>query len=282
MSLYRVTLVALATLFSIAMTQLASAGCCGWGYSASVVYAPAASYPVSPLVGYGGGGCCNYGGYGGGSGGYGGGYGGGHAGYGGGYGGGCCGGVTAAAVFAQPVAPAPIAIGANVTPFGGPCCSWNGCGDCGGWGGGCGNSCGGGGWGGWGGGFGAGCCGGGWGGGYGGGCCGRTVVYAVPYVVNQGPYYTGPGLTTPYTTYSPDAAYTPATNYPYVSGYGAPGYGAPSYGAPGYAMPYPRYGRPYYRSGYGYRGGYGYRSSMYMRPRYYGPRPGYYGRRVYP
>jgi hypothetical protein len=242
MSLYRVTLVALATLFSIAMTQLASAGCCGWGYSASVVYAPAASYPVSPLVSYGGGGCCGYGG--------------GYGGYGGGYGGGCCGGVTAAAVFAQPVAPAPIAIGANVTPFGGPCCSWNGCGDCGGWGG-----------------YG----GGGWGGGYGGGgCCGRTVVYAVPYVVNQGPYYTGPGLTTPYTTYSPDAAYTPATNYPYVSGYGAPGYGAPSYGAPGYAMPYPRYGRPYYRPRYAYRG------PMYMRPRYYGPRPGYYGRSVYP
>jgi hypothetical protein len=261
MSFYRVTLVALATLISIGMTSLASAGCCGWGgYSASVVYAPAASYPVSPLVGYGGGGCCNYGGYGGGYGGYGGGY---------GYGGGCCGGVSAAAVFAQPVAPAPIAIGANVTPFGGPCCSWNGCGDCGG----CGNSCGGGWGGGWGG-IGAGCCGGGWGG-NGGGCCGRTVVYAVPYVVNQGPYYTGPGLTTPYTTYSPDAAYTPATNYPYVSGYGAPGYGAPSYGAPGYAMPYPRYGRPYYGARYAYRG------AMYMRPRYYG-RPGFYGRRLYP
>src|SRR5271169_1239998 len=119
MSFYRVTLVALATLFNIGMTSLASAGCCGWGgYSASVVYAPAVSYPVSPLVGYGGGG---YGGFGG---------------YGGGYGGGCCGGPTAAAVFAQPVAPAPIAIGANVTPFGGPCCSSNGCGDCGGWGGG--------------------------------------------------------------------------------------------------------------------------------------------------
>ena len=107
MSLHRVIFVALATLFTVGMTSFASANCCGWGYSAPVTYAPV------------------YGGY-----------------------GGCggCGAPTAAAVFAQPVAPAPIAVSAAVTPFGGPCCSWNGCGDCG-WGSGCGN-CGSGGWGG--------------------------------------------------------------------------------------------------------------------------------------
>ena len=67
MSSHRVIFVALATLFTVGMTSLASAGCCGWGYSAPVVY----------------------------------------GGYGGGYGGGCCATPTAAVVFAQPVAPAP-------------------------------------------------------------------------------------------------------------------------------------------------------------------------------
>src|SRR5580704_10145731 len=132
MSFHRAILVALATLFTVGMTSFASAGCCGWGYSAPVVYQSAPVY----------GGC------------------------------GGCGGPTAAAVFAQPVAPAPIAVGVAVTPFGGPCCGWNGCGDCGGWGGGCGN-CGSGGWGGWG--NGCGNCGsggfGGWGG-WGNGCGG--------------------------------------------------------------------------------------------------------------
>jgi hypothetical protein len=223
MSFHRVILVALATLFTVGMTSFASAGCCGWGYSAPVVY-------QSPLA---------YGGCGG------------------------CGGPTAAAVFAQPVAPAPIAVGVAVTPFGGPCCGWNGCGDCGGgWGGGCGN-CGSGGFGGWGGwGNGCGNCGfggwGGWGGG-GGGCggCGRPVVYSMPYIVNQGPYYSGPGITEPYSTYSPDTAYAPASDYPYVPGYGAPSY--PRY-----------YARPYYRPRYAYG------APGYMRPRFYG-RPRYYG-----
>ena len=38
MSFHRVTLVALATLFTVGMTSLASAGCCDWGYSAPVNY----------------------------------------------------------------------------------------------------------------------------------------------------------------------------------------------------------------------------------------------------
>jgi hypothetical protein len=41
MSLHRVTLFALAALFSAAMTSAASAGCCGWGVQAPVTYAPA-------------------------------------------------------------------------------------------------------------------------------------------------------------------------------------------------------------------------------------------------
>jgi hypothetical protein len=217
MSLYRVTLVAVATLFSIGMTSLASA-CCNWGYSNPVAYTAAAP---------------------------------------GGYG--CCGGQMAAAVYAQPLAPAPIVAANNVTPFGGPCCGWSGCGNCGGWSGGC-SSCGGGcgggcglfgggvGWGGggWGGG---GCCGGSWGG----GCCARTVGYALmpaPYVVNQGPTYSGPGLMQPYATYSPDTAYAPASDYPYVPGYGygpapvSPPYYSHLYYRPHYAVRAPVYGRP--------------------------------------
>ena len=38
------------------------------------------------------------------------------------------------------------------------------------------------------------------------------------YVVNQGPVYSGPGLMQPYATYSPDTAYAPAADYPYVPG----------------------------------------------------------------
>jgi hypothetical protein len=221
MSFHRTILVALATLFTIGMTSFASAGCCGWGYSAPVAYG-------------------SYGGCGG------------------------CGTPTAAVVFAQPVAPAPIVISNPVAPFGGSCCGFSGCGDCGGWGSGCGN-CGGGGWGG-----GCGNCGTvAWGGGCGG--CGLSTAYAAPalYVVNQGPYYAGPGLTVPYSTYSPDTAYAPAVNYPYVPGYGAPGYGAPGYGAPGYGGGY--YRRPYYRPRYAYR------APIYMHPRYYGAGPRYYG-----
>ncbi|HXW41210.1 MAG TPA: hypothetical protein VEK75_08410 [Xanthobacteraceae bacterium] len=205
----RSILVALATLFTIGMTSMASA-CCNWGFGAPVAYAT-----VAP-VGYGGcGGCC-----------------------------GGCAAPTVAAVYAQPVAPAPIYVGTAVAPFGGPCCSWNGCGDCltlgaaGGWGG-CGN-CGGWTWGraGWGGC--GGCCGscGGCGG------CGR-VVYAAPslYMINQGPVLSGPGIMAPYASYTPDTAYAPAADYPYVPGYG--------YGPTPVYPPY--YGHLYYRPHLAYR-----------------------------
>jgi len=221
MSFHRILVVAVATFISIGMTSIASASCCGWGYSAPVAYAT-----VAPAV-YGG---C-----------------------------GTCGTPTAAAVFAAPVAPAPIVVTAVApTAFGGPCCGWNGCGNCGwgGWGGGCGNC----GWGGWGG---CGNCG---------GCGSCGVAYAAPslYVVNQGPYYSGPGIMTPYPTYAPEAAYAPATDYPYVpgSGYGY-GYGAT---VPPYA---PYYRHAYYRPRYGYRMPY---AHPYMRARYYGGR----GWRRYP
>jgi hypothetical protein len=81
-----------------------------------------------------------------------------------------------------------------------------------------------------------------------GGCgCGRQVVYAAPqvevtpvalapiYVVNQGPEYSGPGIMVPYHTYSPAAAWAPASGYPYVRGRGY-GYGYR------YHRPGPRYG----------------------------------------
>jgi hypothetical protein len=88
-------------------------------------------------------------------------------------------------------------------------------------------------------------------------CCGGSVGYGAAqslYVANQGPTYTGPGLTVPYATYSPESAYAPASDYPYVPGYG--------YGQP----PYPNYyARPYYRQRYAYH------SPAYMHPRYYGP-----------
>jgi hypothetical protein len=115
-------------------------------------------------------------------------------------------------VQAVPVAPAPIAVDHwDTNGFG---CG----GGCGGCGGGCG--CGG--------------CGGGCGG------CSSTFGYhtvAAPmYVVNQGPEYSGPGLTVPFGTYSPATNLAAPAQYPYVAG---PGY---SYG--------PRY--PYYRSRYAY------------------------------
>jgi hypothetical protein len=237
MSFHRVLVVAVATLLSIGMTSIASASCCGWGYSAPVAYAA-----VTPAV-YGG--CGN------------------------------CGAPTAAAVYAQPVAPAPIAVNPVVpTSFGGPCCGYNGCGNCGwsDWSGGCGG-CGVSAWGGGygGGGYGgySGCgnCGGGgagWGSGCGncGGCgsCG-VVAYAPPsvYVVNQGPVYSGAAVMN-YSTYTPETAYVPATDYPYVpgSGYGY-GYGV----VPPYA---PYYRRPYYgHPRYAYR-------TPYVR-HYYGPAP---------
>ncbi|MGB6171740.1 MAG: hypothetical protein WBG12_07230, partial [Xanthobacteraceae bacterium] len=93
---------------------------------------------------------------------------------------------------------------------------------------------------------------------------GQSVVYAAPslYVVNQGPVYSGPGIMTPYQTYSPETAYAAATDYPYVpgSGYGY-GYGAVPPNAPYYRHPY-------------FRPRFAYRTPMvmhpYMHPRYYG------------
>ncbi len=92
------------------------------------------------------------------------------------------------------------------------------------------------------------------------GCgCSRPVVYAAPpvevtpvapapiYVVNQGPEYSGPGIMVPYHTYSPAAAWAPATGYPYVRGHGY-----------GY-----RYHRPWPR--------YAYHAHGYMQPYHHGP-----------
>jgi len=124
MSFHRFVFVALAALFTVGMTSIASAGgCCDLGYSAPVAYVQVA--PVS------------YGGCGG------------------------CGAPTAAVVYALPVVPAPIAVntccGGNAwggTSYWGGGNGWGatsvgwggGCGNCGGavsWGGGCGG-CGGG------------------------------------------------------------------------------------------------------------------------------------------
>ncbi len=108
---------------------------------------------------------------------------------------------------------------------------------------------------------------------WGAGCgCGRGLVFAAPalaptpvapapiYVVNQGPDYTGPGLMVPYRTWSPEAAYAPAINYPYVPAY-HPYYRARfayhrahAYGHPGFYGPMPHW-RPY---GYAHRRPYGY------------------------
>jgi hypothetical protein len=209
MSFHRAILVALATLFTVGMTSLASAGCCDWGFGGPANYGcggcgtPVYAAPVS----YG-------------------------------YGGGCggCGGPMAAAVYAVPVAPSPIAVGG----FGG---GW------GGWGGGCG--------------------------------CGYSAAYAVAsplYVINQGPQYSGPGLMVPYGTYSPETAYAPAANYPYVPGYGTgygygPGY-VPGYGSGyGYGAYHSYYAHRYYRPRYAAYRGPMYGRPMYGRPRYYGPAP---------
>jgi hypothetical protein len=164
MSLHRVTLVALATLFTAGMTSVAFAGCCEWGTPAPVFYASN--------------GC-----------------------------GGC--GAPAPMTYAEPVyaepAPQPLPVAT--------------------WGTGCG--------------------------------CGRSVVYMTPaveeapiapapiYVADQGPYYSGPGVTIRYRTYSPVVA--AAVDYPYVSG--RYGYGRSAYGRPYYAHG-PRYA--YRERGYGY------------------------------
>jgi hypothetical protein len=241
MSFHRVIFAALAALFTVGMTSIASADCCGggWGYAAPVAYAE-----FTPAVG----GC------------------------------GGCGAPTAAAVYAMPVAPAPIAVntccggsawgGTSYWGNGGGCCggwssNWSAgcCGSSLSWNVGCGNACG------YGGGVGYG--GGGWGGyGYGGGWTpGRCSTCGVSpiYVVNQGPVFSGPGLMQPYATYSPDAAYAPAADYPYVPG--PYGYG-------------PAPVRPPYYGHLGYRPHYAYRAPMYAHPRYYGPPRGYYHRPV--
>jgi hypothetical protein len=84
---------------------------------------------------------------------------------------------------------------------------------------------------------------------YGCGGCGAPVVYTQPaplYVVNQGPEFSGPGITVPFETYAPPAQYAPPPYYP-----------------------------PYYHPQSYYRGGYGgYYHHAYYRPRaYYGRRP---------
>jgi hypothetical protein len=140
MSLHRVVLVGLATLFTAGISSAASADCCGWGAQAPVAYAP---------VSYASAGC------------------------------GGCGTYTAAVVYAQPVAPTPVVVGA-----------WSGCGHCGG-------------------GFVS----------YAPAVEVIAVAPAPLYVVNQGPDYTGPGIMVPYHTWTPSASYVVPGAYPYVSGY---------------------------------------------------------------
>jgi hypothetical protein len=219
MSFHRVIFAALAALFTVGMTSIASAGYWG-GYAAPVAYAG-----VMPAA---------YGGCGG------------------------CGAPTAAMVYSQPVVPAPIAVntccgsawgGTSYWGNGGGCCggwssNWSSCCGAVSWSVGCGNC--GGGWG-----------GGGWGGGWTPGRCVAGCGASPLYLVNQGPSYSGPGLMQPYATYSPDTAYAPAADYPYVPGYG---YGP----AP---VPPPNYTHLYYRPHYAYRAPY------YPHPRYYGPVP---------
>jgi hypothetical protein len=70
------------------------------------------------------------------------------------------------------------------------------------------------------------------------------------YVVNRGPVYSGPGITVPYSTYSPDTAYAPAADYPYFPGYARPYYNRYAFHDPAYM--HPRYEhvplrRPLYR-----------------------------------
>jgi hypothetical protein len=120
------------------------------------------------------------------------------------YGGGCCGGCggcgsSVAVTFVQPVVyaqPAPVVLVPQPLAVD----HW----DTGGWGG----------------------CGG----------CGAGVGYApapsAAYVVNQGPYYSGPGMMVPYQTYSPGYGLANPAAYPYIGGgYYRPGYPRPYYGA---------------------------------------------------
>jgi hypothetical protein len=150
MSLHRVALAVLATLFTAGISSAASANCCGWEAAAPVAYAP---------VAYASTGC------------------------------GHCGTPTAAIVYAQPVMPAPVPV---VTT----------------WAAGCGCACG----------------------------CRGLIGYATPgvepiavapapiYIVNQGPDYTGPGIMTPYHTWTPSASYVVPGTYPYAYGHHRYGY----------------------------------------------------------
>jgi hypothetical protein len=140
-----------------------------------------------------------------------------------------CGTPTAAVVYAQPVAPAPapVAYGA-----------WgNGCGHCGG-------------------GFIS----------YAPAVEAIAIAPAPIYVVNQGPDYTGPGIMTPFHTWTPSASYVVPGSYPYRAGYG---YGYHRYGYVHRRVFWRGYGVRY---GYGVRGGYigarhvVYRGGVYGRP----------------
>ena len=215
MSFQRSILVAIATMITVGMTQVAFAGCCDWGGQAPIAYAQTgcggcgtAAYapviyatPIAPAPIAVGTGCGN------------------------------CGAPVTCCAPSVAVYSAPVAQ----------------------WGGGCGGCGGQVGYGGYGaqvgyGGY------GGYGGGYNGGCgnCGVPAVYTTPaplYVVNQGPAFEGPGLMVPYHSYAPSAEYAPPPAYPpYGGGYGggyAGGYGA-GYGG-GYARPHLAYGGGYYR-----------------------------------
>ena len=150
MSLHRVLVAVVATIFTAGISSAASARCCGWGASAPVVYAP---------VTYASAGC------------------------------GHCGTPSAAVVYAQPVMPAPAPVVAT---------TWGSCGCA---------------------------CG-----------CRGLISYATPgvepiaiapapiYVVNQGPDYTGPGIMTPFHTWTPSASYVVPGTYPYAYGYHRYGY----------------------------------------------------------
>ena len=57
-----------------------------------------------------------------------------------------------------------------------------------------------------------------------------------PPSANQGPTFSGPGVVVPYKTYSPDTAYAPAADYPYVPG-SRPYYGHYAFHDPAYMNP---------------------------------------------
>jgi hypothetical protein len=138
-------------------------------------------------------------------------------------GGGCCGGcggcgAAVAVTYMQPVVyvqPAPVMVAPQPIAVD----HW----DTGGWGG-----CGG--------------CGGG---------LGYTVAPSAAYVVNQGPYYSGPGTMVPYQTYSPGYGLANPAAYPYIGGgYYGPRYARPYYGPRVAYRPYRHYyHRPYYWRG---------------------------------